>query len=138
VRQRMAARLRRPQSAQAAPAPPGGLGINEGRCPPAALKDTQDRNLAPCLRSSIPRTSPCTALCDRLKYASHAWTGMRASAADRVFRIAVVLASPSVVPAARGPVALGGEAGCGSRRRGERERRPGRRPGASRSRAIRG
>jgi len=27
-------------------------------------------------------------------------------AADRVFRIAVVLTSPSVVPAARGPVAL--------------------------------
>jgi hypothetical protein len=37
--------------------------------------------------------------------------------------IAVVLASPSVVPAAR-PVALGGEAGCGSRRMGERN--PGR------------
>jgi hypothetical protein len=69
VRKRMAARLRGPQSAQAAPAPPGRLGINEGRCPAAGLKDAQDRNLAPCLRSNIPRTSPCAALCDRLRYA---------------------------------------------------------------------
>ena len=37
-----------------------------------------------------------------------------------------------------GPVALGGEAGRGSRRRGEREPRPGCRPGAWRPQAIRG
>jgi hypothetical protein len=46
--------------------------------------------------------------------------------ADRVFRNAEVLAPPSVVPAARRPVALGGEAGHGWLWRSRDEREPGR------------
>ena len=75
-------------------------------------------------------------------------------AADRVFRIAVVLTSPSVVPAARGPVALIRSWSRVMAQGDEREPRPGRpdaagaqgwvpgwpgcRPGAWRPRAIRG
>ena len=57
-RKRMAAQLRGPQSAKAAPAPPGGLGINECPGPAADLKNAQDRNLAPCIRSNISSNQP--------------------------------------------------------------------------------
>ena len=46
-------------------------------------------------------------------YASQSCRRMRAHAADRVFRIAVVLASPSVVPAARGPSLLAAKLAAG-------------------------
>ena len=77
-----------------------------------------------------------------------------AFAANRVFRIAVVLASSSVVPAARGPSPLAAKLVAGHGAGDEREPRPGRpdaagarggvpgwpgcRPGAWRPRAIRG
>jgi hypothetical protein len=47
----------------------------------------------------------------------------RVFAADRVFRIAVVMASPSVVPAAQGPPPLTGKLAVGHGAGGERESR---------------
>ena len=46
-----------------------GKGSTKAPAQQPGPKNAQDRNLAPCLRSNIPRTSPCTALCDRLRYA---------------------------------------------------------------------
>ena len=59
-------------------------------------------------------------------HTGHAAPRTRAHAADRVLRIAVVLASPCVVPAARGPVALAAKLVAGHGAGDEREPRPGR------------
>jgi len=67
-----------------APAPHGGM-TTKGRIPISrSLGFPRTAASRSRLRSGIAEPPLHTALCDRLIYASHVWTGMRVSAAVRI------------------------------------------------------
>ena len=127
VRKRMAARLRRAQSAQAAPAP--RWRANRQRPVPGSqdLRPPKTAASHPYLHSKIPQPAPYAALCDRLSYAaSPSWGTSAFAAAPRSHHRAGpgaptassaegIAAAPLATPAGRAGHDRRGQARCDRR-----------------------